>query len=79
LEFGHEAQVVDKIDGTVPDHSVAQDNPPDAPQPAPAVRRLKKRIACAPGTVTADRGYGERQLIDLGVKNVVIPRKGKPS
>ena len=35
-----------------------------------------------PGTVTADRGYGEakvdRQITDLGVKNVVIPRKGKP-
>ena len=36
-----------------------------------------------PGTVTTDRGYGEanvdRELTDLGVKNVVIPRKGKPS
>jgi IS5 family transposase len=32
---------------------------------------------------TADRGYGEaqvdKQLTDLGVTNVVIPRKGKPS
>src|SRR4051794_7091748 len=33
--------------------------------------------------VTADRGYGEKAvedaLHDLGVRNVVIPRKGKPS
>jgi len=33
--------------------------------------------------VTADRGYGEKgvddALRDLGVRNVVIPRKGKPS
>ena len=44
---------------------------------------MKKRAGQAPGTVTADRGYGEamvdQQLTDLGVKNVVIPRKGKPS
>ena len=33
--------------------------------------------------VTADRGYGEaevdRQLTDLGVKNVAIPRKTRPT
>ena len=35
-----------------------------------------------PGTVTADRSYGEQSieddLHDLGVRHVVIPRKGKP-
>jgi transposase, IS5 family len=50
---------------------------------APAVKRVKKRTGRAPATVTADRGHGEakvyRQLTDLGVKNVVGPRKGKPS
>ena len=50
---------------------------------APAVARVKTRAGRTPGTVTADRGYGEakvdRQLTDLGVKNVVIPRRGKPS
>jgi IS5 family transposase len=44
---------------------------------------VKKRIGRTPQTVTADRGYGEakvdQQLTDLGVKNVVIPRKGEPS
>ena len=48
-----------------------------------AVARVKKRTGRAPRTVTADRGYGEakieQQLTDLGVTNVVIPRKGKPS
>jgi transposase, IS5 family len=65
------------------DHSVEQGNPPDAPQLAPAVKRIKKRAGRAPRTVTADRGYGEakvdRELTDLGVTNVVIPRRGKPS
>jgi IS5 family transposase len=83
VEFGQKAQVVDNDDGIVLDHSVEQGNPPDAPQLAPAVARVKKRAGRAPRTATADRGYGEanvdKQLTDLGVKNVVIPRKGKPS
>ena len=41
------------------------------------------RAGRTPGTVTADRGYGEtkvdNQLTELGVKNVVIPRRGKPT
>jgi transposase, IS5 family len=83
VEFGHKAQVVDNIDGIVLDHTVEQGNPADAPQLAPAVKRVKKRTRSAPHTVTTDRGYGEaevdQQLTDLGVKNVVIPRKGRPS
>ncbi len=77
VEFGHKAQLVDNDDGIVLDHSVEQGNPPDAPQLAPAMTRVKKRTGRAPHTVTADRGYGEakvdRQLTDLGVTNVVIP------
>ena len=52
--------------------AVEQGNPPDAPQLAPAVKRVTKRAGRTPRTVTADRGYGEakvdRQLTDLGVK-----------
>ena len=80
VEFGHKGQVVDNDDGVVLDHAVEQGNPPDAPQLAPAVARVKKRAGRTSGTVTADRGYGEdkvdRELTDIGVKNVVIPRKG---
>jgi IS5 family transposase len=83
VEFGQKAQVVDNDDGIVLDHAVEQGNPPDAPQLAPAVARVTKRAGRAPRTVTADRGYGEakvdRQLTELGVTNVVIPRKGRPS
>jgi IS5 family transposase len=83
VEFGHKAQVVDNIDGVVLDHTVEQGNPHDAPQLAPAVQRVKKRTGRTPRTVTADRGYGDakvdRELTDLGVTNVVIPRKGKTS
>jgi IS5 family transposase len=44
---------------------------------------VKKRAGRTPRIVTADRGYGEaevdRQLTDLDVKNVVIPRKARPT
>jgi IS5 family transposase len=82
VEFGHKAQIVDNDDGIVLDHAVEQGNPPDAPQLVPAVKRVTKRAGRTPGTVTADRGYGEQRveddLHDLGVHTVVIPRKGKP-
>ena len=82
VEFGYKAQVTDNDDGIVLDHTVEQGNPADAPQLAPAVARVIKRTGKTPRTVTADRGYGEKSVEDdlhaLGVRHVVIPRKGKP-
>jgi transposase, IS5 family len=82
VEFGYKGQVVDNDDGVVLDHSVHPGNPPDAPQLAPAIERVIKRTGRRPRTVTADRGYGEKRvddaLHDLGVRTVVIPRKGRP-
>lgn len=82
VEFGYKAQVADNDDGIVLDHDVALGNPPDAPRLAPAVERITNRTGKAPRTVTADRGYSgtdvEQALEDLGVRNVVIPRTGKP-
>jgi len=47
------------------------------------VERVIKRTGRMPRTVAADRGYGEKSVDDaltyLGVRTVVIPRKGKPS
>jgi len=80
VQFGYKAQVVDNEDGVVLDHNLEQGNPPDAPQLAPAVERVIKRTGRKPRTATADRGYGEKgvedALHDLGVRHVVIPRKG---
>jgi IS5 family transposase len=82
VEFGYKAQVVDNDDGIVLDHNLERGNPADAPQLAPAVARVVGRTGRRPRTVTADRGYGEAsvetQLHDLGVRTVVIPRKGRP-
>ena len=82
VEFGYKAQVVDNTDGVILDHDVEMGNPPDAPQLAPAIARITARTGHTPGAVTADRGYGEasveRDLTELGVRSVAIPRKGKP-
>ena len=83
VEFGYKAQIVDNADGVILDHNVELGNPPDAPQLAPAISRITARTGHAPRAVTADRGYGqasvERNLLDLGVCSVAIPRTGKPS
>jgi IS5 family transposase len=83
VEFGYKAQVVDNRDGIVIDHEVILGNPSDAPLLAPAIRRVKGRFGPAPRAVTADRGYGDAQvetdLAALGVKTVVIPRRGRPN
>lgn len=83
VEFGYKAQVVDNVEGIVLDHSVHRGNPSDAPLLAPAIARIKTLLGRAPRAVTADRGYGEakveEELTGLGVTQVVIPRKGKPS
>jgi transposase, IS5 family len=83
VEFGYKAQVVDNADGIIIDHTVEVGNPADAPQLAPAIARITVRTGRAPRAVTADRGYGEasveRDLHQLGVRSVAIPRKSKPT
>ncbi len=83
VESGYKAQIVDNVDGVVLDHNVEIGNPPDAPQLTPAIARITARTGNTPRAVTADRGYGEasvdRDLHDLGVTSVAIPRKSKPT
>lgn len=83
VEFGYKAQIVDNADGVVLDHNVEMGNPADAPQLAPAIKRIGRRTGRIPRAVTADRGYGETSVDDdlheLGVRSVAIPRKSKPS
>jgi IS5 family transposase len=82
VEFGYKAQICDNSDGIVLDLSVLKGNPPDAPMLVPAIERLKALFGRVPKAVTADRGYGEASvetgLANFGVKNVAIPRKGRP-
>ncbi len=81
VEFGYKGQVVDNDDGIIVDHQLHIGNPADAPQLAPAIGRVKARTGGPPGTVTADRGYGEaaveQDLSELGVDRG-HPRKGRP-
>ncbi len=83
VEFGYKAQVADNDDGIILDYSVELGAAPDGPQLAPAVKRIHRRAGRTPGAVTADRGYGqpavERDLRELGVRTVAIPRQAKTS
>src|SRR3981189_1157509 len=83
VEFGYKAQIVDNGGGVILDHNVEVGNPHDAPQLAPAIARITTRTGHTPRAVTADRGYGqasvERDLYDLGVRSVAIPRMSKPT
>src|SRR5438128_246622 len=49
----------------------------------PAVERITARTGKPPAAVTGDRGYSEQAVEDtfeaLGVRTVVLPRKGKPN
>jgi len=82
VEFGAKAQAMDNADGVIVDHNLEPGNPADAPQLAQAVERVIARTGRKPRTVTADRDYGEQRvedaLTELGVRHVVVPRKGKP-
>jgi IS5 family transposase len=83
VEFGYKAQLIDNNDGVIVDYGVETGNPPDAPQLAPAISRVRRRAGRAPRSVTADRSYGEpaidRDLEALGVRTIAIPRKAKIS
>ncbi len=74
---------MDNSQGIVLDYEVVVGNPADGPMLAPAIGRIKALTGKALRRVTADRSYGEAgidaELEALGVKTVVIPRKGKPS
>lgn len=83
VEFGYKAQVTDNDDGVILDYTVEYGAAPDGPQLAPAVERVTRRAGRTPRAVTADRGYGqpavERDLQELGVHTVAIPRQAKTS
>ena len=81
--FGCKAQVTGNDDGIVLDYSVEYGAAPDGPQLAPAITRVARRAGQVPRAVTADRGYGhpfaERELHELGVRIVAIPRQAATS
>jgi transposase, IS5 family len=83
VEFGYKAQVTDNDDGIVLDYCVECGAAPDGPQLAPAIKRVTRHTGRVPAAVTADRGYGqasvERDLRDLGIRTVAIPRRATTS
>jgi IS5 family transposase len=57
-QFGYTLLLAEDERGFIADHQLQRGNPPDAPQLVPAVQRVIAVTGRAPGTVTADRGFG---------------------
>ena len=84
VEFGYKAQIVDNEDGVILDHNVEIGNPPDAPHARP-----RDRTHHPPHRTHTTRGDRRSRLrrskaskttcTPLGVRHVVLPRKGKPT
>lgn len=81
-EFGYKVFIGESSEGFIVVHETHKGNPSDVDQIVPAVEKVKELVGRAPETVVGDRGFGtakvESQLLELGVKRVGIPRKGKP-
>jgi transposase, IS5 family len=64
------------------DHTLEQGNPADASSSLLPSNESSPAPGAVPEPVTADRGYGEKgideALHQMGVRTVVIPRKGRP-
>jgi plasmid stabilization system protein ParE len=71
VELGYKAQVIDNEDGIVVDYTVEEGNPADAPQLAPAIQRISKRLGTAPRA-----GRGQRQIRFHHTSTVALPETG---
>lgn len=81
VEFGYKVLLVDGREGFVEGYEVYRGNPPDHELLAPKVAQYREETGRAPAAVVADRGFGveavEKDLGDLGVRTVAIPRRGR--
>lgn len=81
-EFGFKAALADTPEGFVVSHQVYAGNPADA-QTLEAAIAGAQAIGMRVATVLADRGYGDatgdEALARRGIRDAVIPRKGKPA
>jgi IS5 family transposase len=81
-QFGYTLLLAEDECGFIADHQLQRGNPPDAPQLVPAVRRVAAVTGRAPGTVTADRGFGtaanDQAVQALGVRRIGLQRTGTP-
>jgi len=81
VEFGYKVSVADTPEGFVASHQVYVGNPLDSQTLSPAIEGAQD-IGMDIWSVYTDRGYGDavgdEALAQHGIKDSVIPRKGRP-
>lgn len=80
-EFGYKVRIDETESGFVTGYAVYKGNPSDDELLVPAVQAHIKQFGKAPNAVAADRGFSRKKneaaVVELGVKRVSLPRKGK--
>lgn len=82
-EFGYKTQLEECENGIITGYQVYEGNPTDDALVFDAVNQHEKVFHKVPHTMSGDRGYysqyNENYLKSRGVKNVIIPKRGKKS
>jgi len=82
-EFGYKTQLEECENGIITGYQVYEGNPTDDALIYDAVNHHEKVFHRVPHTISGDRGYysqyNEDYLKSRGVKNVIIPKRGKKS
>jgi len=80
-EFGYKVRIDETESGFVTGYAVYEGNPSDDELLVPAMEAHIERFGKAPQAVATDRGFSSKKnemaIVDLGVKRVSLPRKGK--
>ena len=82
-EFGYKIQLEECENGIITGYQVYEGNPNDEELIVDAVDHHKKLFNRVPNTISGDRGYysgaNEEYLKGEGIKNIIIPKRGKKS
>ncbi|AFM41403.1 transposase, IS5 family [Desulfosporosinus acidiphilus SJ4] len=82
-EFGYKTEITENEDRIITDYKVHVGNPSDDSLLVETVKRHISKTGKVPYSIATDRGYSsgknQKELTDLGIKRISMPKKGKKS
>lgn len=82
-EFGRLVRLDEVENGIISGYAIAEGNPADQQQWVPALEHHREIFGHVPDLAAADRGFwsseNEKVALDLGIKRVVLPARGRLS